>query len=182
MGALGIMVALNDDHGPVTGLGTQVTGIKVVLLRCFAGIHGQDVGRGQFLGDGLVGQDDGLAETARRHGNIMRRRRIALDKGRDDEAVCDRDFKLIRPGRSAVVRTFAVFRQQGIKINHVLATVRDAVGYAGDDHAAVTVPDENDIVRVFPEDDVDYILNVRVEINVRAVEIGMFPRPVSVGR
>ena len=97
-----------------------------------------------------------------------------MNPGRDDEAVRDRDFKPVRPGRSGGVTAFTIFGQQGVEINDVLDAAGDAVSHAGDDHAAITVSDEHDIVQVFPEDDVDYVLNVRVEINVGAVEIGMF--------
>jgi hypothetical protein len=37
--------------------------------------------------------------------------------------------------------------------------------------------DEHDVMQIFPEDDVDDVLNVRVEVNIRAGEIAMFTLP-----
>ena len=75
------------------------------------------------------------------------------------------------------VRDFAVFGQQSVNVDDALDAVGHAIGHAGDDHAAVAVADEDDVVQIFPEDDVDDVLNVRVEVNVRAAEVGMFAEP-----
>jgi len=72
------------------------------------------------------------------------------------------------------IPVFAVFGQQGVQVNDALDSVGHAVGHAGDDHAAVAVTHQHNVVQIFPEDDVDDVLNVRVEINVRAAEVGMF--------
>ena len=61
-----------------------------------------------------------------------------------------------------------------VEVDQVLDAAGHAVGHAGDDHAAVTVADQDNVVQIFPQDDVDDVLNVRVEVNVGAGEIGMF--------
>src|ERR1017187_1009378 len=66
VGTLDIVVAFHNDDGPAEGLGATVKRIKVVLFRRPALVHGQDAGRRQLSGGGLVGEGDGLAEGSGR--------------------------------------------------------------------------------------------------------------------
>jgi hypothetical protein len=56
----------------------------------------------------------------------------------------------------------------------VTNALRHAVHDAGDDHAAVAVAGEHDIVEILEEDEVDHIHDVGLEVDVGAVEVHPF--------
>ena len=172
MRALDDVVAFHDVHRPATRLGAQVKAVEIVPLRRLALFHSENVGGGQFPGDGLVGQGDGFAEGFGRLRNVVRRRGISNNPYWNDKPIHDR--RVVGFLHVNHVRTFAIFGHECVDIDDMLDAVGHAVGHAGDNHAAVAVTDEHHVVQVFPENDVDDVLNVRAEVNVRAGEIEMF--------
>jgi hypothetical protein len=59
--------------------------------------------------------------------------------------------------------------------------VRRAVGNAGDDHAAIAVPDDYASVRSLPLQQVHDVVDMGVEINPRVKQVGMLAIPGSEG-
>src|ERR1039458_595873 len=107
--------------------------------------------------------------------HVVRRRRVVRNPGGNHKAVLDGP---VNAGADADgVGTFAVVGHKGVEIDHVFDAVGHAVGHAGDDHPAVAVADEHDVVQVFPHDDIDDVLDVRVEVNVGAGEMGPLALP-----
>ena len=63
-----------------------------------------------------------------------------------------------------IVERLAISGDKGIHINKVANPLGHTIADAGDDHAAVTVADQNDVVKVFAFDDAENVLDVGLEV------------------
>ena len=167
MRPLDVVVAFHDEGAIAAGLGALVGVIEGIILGLLAGIDRQDVGGWNLGGDGLIGEGDWLAEGFGGHGDIVRQGCVGLHPFWNQVAVGDgMELFGCRAGAAHGVGAFAVFGEEGIDVDDVGDAIGDAVGDAGDDHAAVAVADEDDVVKIFVKNDVDDVGDVRVEINV----------------
>src|SRR6476659_5230786 len=55
-------------------------------------------------------------------------------------------------------------------------TIWDAISHSGYYHATITVAHENDVMKIFKENGVDNIVNVRAESDVRPTEMHTFAK------
>ncbi len=169
-GPLDVVGAGHDFGGPAAGLGALVAGVEGVVFGLFAGVDGEDVGGGDFIAGGVF-EGDFFAETFGGHGDVVGRRGIGFKPGGEDVAVGDFGEGVFGED---VVEGFAIVGETGIDVDKLLDAIGDAVGDAGDDHAAVAVSDEDDVVEVFVEDFVDDILDVGGEVDVGGGEMDAF--------
>jgi hypothetical protein len=87
------------------------------------------------------------------------------------------------PESAAELRTgeieqrLAVPRHERVDVQEPRDPVRDAVGDRGDDHAAVALPDEHDIVEVVELEVLEHVLDVRPEVDGRRGEMTALAEP-----
>ena len=80
------------------------------------------------------------------------------------------------PAAKEIPKGLAVPRHRRIEKDHVFDAVGNAIHDAGDDHAAVAVSGEHDVMEIFKEDEVDHVINVGLQGDVRAVEVHPFAK------
>ena len=169
--ALHIVVGFHDDDVLAARQGGVVEGIKVVGGGVGTFVHGQNVGGGDIGEGGLMNQVDGLAKTFLGHGHVVGWRRIDGHPFANRPAVGDdKEGGVGLKGVDGV----AVLGHEGINVDELFNTVGHAVSHASDNHATVTVSNENDVVQVFPDDVVNEIVDMGVEINVGAGQMVAF--------
>src|SRR5258706_8097697 len=115
----------------------------------------------------------------------MGRRLLWLHPERYDVIAFDHGLQPIAARALKTHHTLAVVRYKRIKVNEAMDTIGQAIGHARYDHAAITMAHENDVMKIFEENCVDYIINVRAESDVRITEMHAFTqsrelRPVDV--
>ena len=69
--------------------------------------------------------------------------------------------------RQGVMQALAGVRYEGIQVDQVRNPFRNAIGHAADHAAGVGVPAKHDIVQFLPADQVEHVLDVRLEIHLR---------------
>ena len=66
-----------------------------------------------------------------------------------------------------VEQRLSVLRHEGVDINQLRDPVARAVGHAGGKHAAIAVADQHDVAQILILDDVQHVLDMRIEIDGR---------------
>jgi len=74
-------------------------------------------------------------------------------------------------GRQQAETGLSVLRQEGVEIDERGNFLRHPVGDAGDHHAAIGIPKQNDIRQIRVVDNAGHILDMRVEIDLTAEEV-----------
>src|SRR5208337_2631079 len=67
-----------------------------------------------------------------------------------------------------VGESLTVFRDKRIEIDDLGNMLRRAVGDAGRDHAAIAMADQHDIAKVLELQDAEYVLDMGIEVIIRA--------------
>ena len=65
-------------------------------------------------------------------------------------------------------------RDEGIEIHEVTYAIRNPVSNACDHHAAKAITDQNHVVQIFKQEDVYYIGNVGIQVNIRMCKMYAF--------
>ncbi len=72
-----------------------------------------------------------------------------------------------------LVQRFTVAGIGGVEVDAVAGALRRAVGDAGDDHPAIGMADQDRIAQILPEQQVDDIVDMRIEIDAVMDLVGM---------
>src|ERR1035437_5478801 len=85
-------------------------------------------------------------------------------------------FHLVGQGRTAegVIHALTVIGYNGVDKDDLPDAVGYAVHHAGDHHPAVAVADEDNVMQIFPEDEIDDVGDVRGEVDVRTGKVHPF--------
>src|SRR5690606_28313010 len=115
---------------------------------------------------------DRLIEALDRLLDVVRRRRAGLDPRYLHEAVLE-SFRILRTRTAAekVEERHAIVGDGGIEKHDMAEAFRDAVHDARDDHASIAMASEHDVVEVLEQDQVYDVVDMRFQIDVRAVEV-----------
>src|SRR6185312_8437737 len=97
----------------------------------------------------------------------MRWRLIRLYPQRYNEIAFDHGLQPITARALKAHHALAVVRHKRIQVNESMNTIGYAISDARYYHAAVAVAHQSDVMKIFKENCVDYVINVRAESDVR---------------
>src|ERR1700677_773780 len=69
------------------------------------------------------------------------------------------------------MQALAVVRQKGVEVYQGINPGRNNIGDAGNDHAAIRVPDQDDVTKTFPVREIDDVVDMRLQRYGVAVEV-----------
>src|SRR5258705_2744499 len=99
---------------------------------------------------------------------------VRFHPNRYDEVAFDHGLQPITARALNAHDALAVVRHERIQVDESMDTIGHAISHARYYHAAITVAHENDVMKIFIETCVDYIINVRAESDVRPTEMHTF--------
>ncbi len=108
--------------------------------------------------------------------HVVRRLLVGAHPRRDHEPVSGLVAKPF-VGAGFTHQALAVLRDEGVDVDAMRDALRDTVGHAGDHHAAVAVPDEDDVAELLEDEQVDDVLDVGVEPHVLGDQVAALAQP-----
>lgn len=176
-GPRGCMVPLQLVDRPPSRRGSRSERRESIRGRVGSPLDGEDVTPRQEVVD-LVGENERVGERSVWVRRFLRGRVVGRYPGWVDHAV-DRVPRDERPEAWAdeTLDAFTRLRQERLDVDQAADAVAEFVSHSGNDHAAIAVPDQDDVGQLLPDDRVDDVGDVRCETDGRRGQMDAFAEP-----